>query len=169
MGALELIQQYEFLGKEFLTYLWYIGESNQGVVELKNDMNLEIYLEKNLCLESEFGDVKKTTLSGDDPSVSREAKTALSEGKQLSRAKFKMIIDNIEWHFSLDAKTLDLKSVQIPKVSGPSEDSILIYRIKAFEKFAQIIDGLFFTFMRIRIDDNKWGLELVKIKQWINS
>lgn len=169
MGNLELVKQYEFIGKEFLTYLWYLSDKNNGKIVLNNENTIELWLFNSLYLDSEYGEVKSTVLKGDDPAISVEAKTSLAEGKKLVKGKFRLIIDTIEWNFTIDGKTLDISSVQIPRVSGYSQESILLYRLKAYEHFCKIIDEIFFKFIAIRIDENKWKKALSEIKKWIRG
>lgn len=169
MGNVELVEQYEFLGKEFLTYLWYLCDATSGTITFEDGTTIELSVGNSICLESEYGDVKKSTLKGDHPAISVEAKTSLSEGKQLAKARFEATIDNIEWKFTLDGKTLDLSSVQIPKVSAPSEESILVYRLRAFDFFYGVVDNLFSKFLEIRTNNSSWEREVAKISKWIEG
>ena len=78
MGVLELIQQKAFLGKEFLTWLWFRSETG-GAMDLRGGRTAEVEMMGPIVLDAQYGDARMTTLKGESPATAPEARAAFEE------------------------------------------------------------------------------------------
>src|SRR5688572_20031545 len=104
MGVLELIQQKAFLGKEFLTWLWFRSERD-GQVEPAKAKPVTVEILGPILLDAQYGDARASLLKGDSPATAPEARAALLEGKKLKKAKMKWTREDVEWIFTIDGES----------------------------------------------------------------
>ena len=154
----------EFIIREFLLYLLYTSEINGGEIEVNGEI---IYLNvlDRLTLEGE-GDVWETDLKKGVPSISREAKRAILNGKMPSLMKLKIQSGEDSFFFVLDSKTLDLKSLKIPSVAIKEPEIKLEQRMFYIETIYMILEYLFKDFYKIRTDEKKWESFVQDVKKW---
>ena len=168
MGVLELIQQKAFLGKEFLTWLWHKAEAD-GKVRPAGGKPVEIEMLSPMALDAQYGDTRNSTLRGETPATSPEARTALIEGKKLSKVKLKWTREGTDWTVTLDGETLNVTGLTIPSPGRlPFEDQMSL-RMEMVMEFEQILSQLFETFLELRLDEKIWGRELKRIHEWVRA
>lgn len=167
MGVLELIQQKAFLGREFLTWLWFRAEID-GRIDL-DDKPLEVEILGPIQLDAHYGDARATSLKGDSPATSPEARTALLEGKKMRKTKMKWTRGDGEWTFSLDAETFNLSGLAVPNPGRlPFEESITL-RLDVVQEFEQLFARTFEKFLDLRLDAAQWEPELDRIQTWVRE
>ncbi len=154
----------EFIIREFLLYLLYTTEVNNGEVEANGEIVYISVLDR-LTLEGE-GDVWETDLKKGVPSISQEAKRAILNGKMPSLMKLKVQSGEDSFFFVLDSKTLDLKSLKIPQVAIKEPDIKLEQRMFYIETIYMILESLFKDFYRVRTDENRWESFIQDVKKW---
>ncbi|BBB32209.1 conserved hypothetical protein [Thermotomaculum hydrothermale] len=154
----------EFIFKEFLLYILYTSEINGGEIEVNGEI---IYLNvmDRLTLEGE-GDVWETDLKRGVPSISREAKRAILNGKMPSLMKLKIQSGEDSFFFVIDSKTLDIKSLKIPVVAIKEPDIKLEQRMFYIETIYLILESIFKDFCSIRTDEDKWEMFVNDVKKW---
>jgi len=168
MGVLELIQQKSFLGKEFVTWLWYRSEENPRV-HIRGPRECEVEFLQQLVLEANYGDAKSSVLRGDSPSTSPESAVALREGKKIKRARMKVICDGNDWVATIDGENLNVSGLQMPKVGKLPFDEALHLRLEFAADFDSVLSELFNTFLELRLDEKEWTKELKKIHHWVGE
>ena len=165
MGVLELIQQKAFLGKEFLTWLWFRAETDP-VFAMDGDRSLEVEILGPITLDAQYGDARTTVLKGESPATSPEAATAVLEGKKLHRVRLKLSGESTEWIATLDAETLSFTGLAVPR-SGPLPfEEALHLRLAFVSEFEAILSELFNLFLEPRLDDELWNEQLKRIHAW---
>lgn len=168
MGMLELIQQKAFIGKEFLTWLWFRAERD-GKLDVLKQKPIQVEMMGPIMLEAAYGDARSSTLKGDSPATAPEAGTALLEGKKLRKTKLKLTRDSAEWMLALDGETFHFSGLNIPSPGKmPFEDAMAL-RMEMLLEFEQVLAGLFETFMTLRMDKKEWEPELREIQTWVRG
>lgn len=167
MGMLELIQQKSFIGREFLTWLWFLSET-QGACDA-GEMRVEIELLGPILLEAHYGDARAQTLKGDAPGTAPEARTALLEGKKLRRGKFKLAVGDNDWTCTLDGDTLQLSGLNMPKTGKMGFEEQLGVRLSSVQEYEAMIGRLFEQFLELRLDAEAWAEEVPRIHEWVES
>jgi len=154
----------EFVIREFFLYILYTSEINGGEIEVNGEIVYLTILDR-LVLEGE-GDVWETDLKKGVPSISREAKRAILNGKMPSLMKLKIQSGEDSFFFVLDSKTLDLKSLKIPVVAIKEPDIKLEQRMFYIETVYSVIESLFKDFFAVRTDGAVWDAFLEDVKKW---
>lgn len=165
MGAIELIQQKAFIGREFLTWLWFRSETDP-VVDLSGSRSVEVEILGPLLLEANFGDARSSGLKGESAGLSAEAGTALREGKKLRRARLKFNVEGVEWIASLDGETLAVTGLAVPSSGKLPFSESLRLRTEFMLDFDSLLTELINLFLERRLDEKDWAKELQKIHAW---
>jgi len=167
----ERVKQTEFLGREFLTWLWYQSETREGVFDLGDLGTVEVWFEGKMTLESggeERGD--RVTCSGS--TRLREARFALTKGKQVMQAAVRLLKGNDEWAFSLDAAWLNLSSLKTPRVMQDARedpDGLFYERMFLLEQPIEVVNALFARFVVLRVSPEWQSDELPALEEWIGE
>ncbi len=172
---IDLIAEKDFLGKEFLTWLWFRSDSGRGVVTAYNGVDIAVTFERFIMLESGRGDSEESvTCRGLQASLS-EGISALASGKKVSRAHIRIGTGEYDWKLTISGSTFDISSLKVPKTvqAGHEEHEDLSYESRVLERGFMILaaiktmDELFYTFLRKRLSDDEWPAEKQGINQWI--
>lgn len=168
MGVLELIQQKAFLGKEFLTWLWYRAETGPRI-DLGRSRHCEIEFLGPLTLDAHFGDARTTALRGDSPSTSPEAAAALLEGKKVRRAGLKLSANGVDWIVTLDGENFSISSLNLPRPGRLPFEEALRLRLDYTLEFEALFSELFNRFLELRLDSRDWAAQIKKIQAWVGD
>ena len=170
MQVMQRVKETEFLGKEFLLWLWCRSEKNGGIFELKDGEKVELWFDGKMTLSSESDrGVDTITLSGPSPWM-EEARFALAEGKMVANAALKLYSGEKKWSFVLDSEWLNFRSFKTPVViqdKGEDPDGLFYEKVYLTEQAVEIMDGIFEVFMDIRISPGWAEEEVPQIKKWI--
>jgi hypothetical protein len=169
----------KFLGKEFLSWLWFQIESNEmpikiNAIDSNHSYDVDIWIDDRVVLESTSTTAHTQSLRGGTPSKSAEAAAALKTGKAPKEMKVSLII-NSQYEFScvLNQKDLFPKNIQIPPMSDDEDDrsaeSHLEARLKLLNLFLNAFDALYSKFLHTRTHSSWDNEELSKIKKWIQT
>ena len=174
---IDLIVEKDFLGKEFLTWLWFRSDSAGGVVRAYNGVDIAVTFERFIMLESGRGDSEESvTCRGLQASLS-EGMSALASGKKVSKAHIRIGSGEYEWKLTILGSTFDISSLRVPKTvqAGHEEHEDLSYESRVLERGFMIVtaiktmDQLFHTFLMKRLSDDEWPMEKQGINEWIRS
>jgi hypothetical protein len=168
MGVLELIQQKAFIGKEFLTWLWYRAE-NDPAFDLEKNRRCDVEIMGPIVLDAHYGDARSTALRGDSPATAPEAATALMEGKKLKRARIKFSSDGVDFVAAIDGDNFNMSGLNLPRTGQLPFEEVLRLRMDYVSEFEGLFEGMFQQFMELRMDEKAWGAELEKIQAWVGG
>lgn len=168
MGVLELIQQKAFVGKEFLTWLWYRAETNPAF-DLPGGRKCEVEMLGPILLDAHYGDARSTALRGDSPATAPEAATALLEGKKLKRIRLKISSDGVDWIATLDGENFNVSGLNLPKAGQLPFEEALRLRVDYALEFDSLLSELFNLFLELRLDAKEWKPEIGKIQVWVGE
>ncbi len=169
MDIFELLHDKEFLGREFLTWLWFKSETQDGQFALADSKQVLLWFDDKVVLQSDGHEI--ISCQGENSALI-EARHALRDGKKVTQAKIKLIMGENDWSFSLDSAWLNFKSLKTPKVMlDTREDPEGLFYEKVFLLDTPIsaIEQLFTQFLEIRISD-KWDkTEVTAIRRWMQQ
>ncbi len=170
MNLIERVKQTEFLGREFLTWLWFRSESQEGVFDLAEPGTVEILFEGRMTLESDGEEQgNKVTCAGTGTRLN-EARFALTRGKKVTQVSLRLIKGDDEWSFSLDAAWLNLSGLKVPKVMQDARedaDGLFYERMFLIEQPVAVVNALFEEFIRLRVSPEWEQDELPALEEWI--
>ena len=167
--------KYKFLGNDFLTWIWFLIETDQDITSLldsKDKVILEVG--NSIVLENKLGDKSKEKISikGDQAGL-EEGTTALKKGAFVTQLNLLCKINDDEYKFTIKGESLNLTSLKTPKIDlSKEEDEIegLVLEKSFFcFKIFEVIDTLFLKYIDKRTKDESNSKGLQDIKTWIGS
>ncbi len=169
---LDLVQtQNPVIGKEFLTWLWYLTET-RNVFSLPDGSSFVLNLEQRITVQGGEGESTETAVCSGLMTEMREARTGLKTGKKVQQAKVRIQKDSMEWTVTLDAANLNLTSMKTPKIdtrdSDDDPDALVLEKMYLLEQGTQCIDAAFALFLQKRLGPD-WEQERQAMRTWIVS
>ncbi|PLX44434.1 MAG: hypothetical protein C0609_05550 [Deltaproteobacteria bacterium] len=172
MDILKTLEEKSFWGHDFLTWLWFITETEGGEVDLGGEIGpVALYIDDMLVLESPQSQSKENILKTGDVSRSAEAAAALAVGKKVTRARFGMTKGEYQWSFTIDGASFDVTSMKIPTVlpdedEDPIEGTVLV-RLAYIRDCMDVVDGLFMRYAELRLSGEWNSTTVPEISEWI--
>ncbi len=170
--------RYQFLGNEFLTWIWYLIETNQNTIQ--DDFFASLEIGHTIVLENNLGDnsKEKITIKGDQAGL-EEGRTALRKGAQVTQIHLKCIMNNQNtdedesYEFTLKGESFHLTGLKTPKTSSNNEEdeteAAILEKAFLLEKVIKVIDTLFIRFVEKKISEEWKTNEIQQIRNWIDS
>ena len=158
---------YDYLGNEFLLWLWWNWEANGDVVALSDESEVSGMFARTLSLDCPQGEFGKETISSESPVVLPEAMLAIQSGKLPRKAGLMLVRYNEQYDFTLQAETFAVGSAKITPL-GDTQSVDAHDRIQSIRDFSQTLDLLFDAFCERRIGKS-WESEQKKIRAWLQT
>jgi hypothetical protein len=167
--------KYKFLGNDFLTWIWYLIETDQNITHLlhaKETITLEVG--NSIVLENKLGDksTEKISIKGDQAGL-EEGTTALKKGAFVTHINLICKINEEEYKFTIKGESFNITGLKTPKVdlSGKEYETEGMVLEKSFLcfKIVNVIDTLFLTYIRQRTSKDWNHIQLQDIKNWVQS
>jgi hypothetical protein len=172
MNVLDQARDTEFIGREFLTWLWFKSETEGGLFNISDGLTGELWIDGTLTLTSDSDDRRETVVcTGENPRL-REARFALSEHKKVTKAKFRLVIGDDTWIFTLDSMWMNFKSLKGPKLlrdQGEDPDGMFYEKMGVIEQPVAAVDAVYLQFLQIRTSAEWEESELPAIARWIHG
>lgn len=165
MDRAELVASKAFLGTEFLTWLWFRSEADEGKFSPGGEA-VQVFVDDRMSLETAFAHAATADLSGGEPSSSAEAQVALREGKTLVAGSFRLLKGEREWAFRLKGRTLDLGPVRLPALLTRAMDDRFYERMALLDELDGLLQQLFASFLHVRLSP-AWAGELAAMRAWV--
>lgn len=171
MDIINRINSTRYLGREFLTWLWYRSSQQSGVFQMPGGEGgqIEVWFDAKITLEAQ-GDVKESNvIKAENPTETSEAHAALLNGKLVSDARLRLVSGQKQWTLSVKADTLGISGVKIPALLSREDDDQLYERFMLIEEIEDTVHALFQQFMELRMDDDAWRPEIQAIRSWVHG
>ena len=165
MDLAQMIEEKRFLGSEFLLWLWFTEERDDGVHDLGSE-SVEIFFDDRLQLEAQFAEAETSDLKGGAPARSPEARKALQGGKRVSKARLRLRKGEREWVFEVMGPSFALAGVNTPAILSKGEDEPFFERMFLLEELHDAWRGLYRVFLEERLGSN-WDATRDHIAGWI--
>jgi len=168
MAILEAIEQHAYLGTEFLTWLWWKGETGRGLFKLPDLGEADIVVDTMaLATTEDDGDVRAAQFKGDAPGGSPLLRDAIAEGRKISRATMRVVWENIAWSVTVNGETLDLSGIKLPVASRGNAAEVTRLRLDTLESFLSLWERIFAEYMAVRVDATAWADESDNFVAWL--
>jgi recombination associated protein RdgC len=172
MQLLDKVRKTEFLGREFLLWLWFRSETEEGIFDLGDKGKAELWFEGKITLQSENErGVETVTCAGEAMSM-KEARFALAGEKEIRQATITLTVGDNRWSFVLDSTWMNFRSFKTPRVmNDKKEDSDGLFYEKAFliEEAVSAMDQLYSSFIRRRLSPEWLTEERRAIARWMRQ
>ena len=98
-----------------------------------------------------------------------EGREAISQGKKVTSARYKIFLEDNEYSFTLDGTWLNFKTCKTPKVVFDKDDidGTFFEKIYLLQIVVKAIDTLFTEFIKLRMSSD-WINSVKEIINWIN-
>ena len=158
-------------GREFLTWLWFKSESQNGRMALSEGRELGVLVEGPLTFTHEGNGAHSAVLKKGEPVNSIEAKTCLLGGKKLKEAKITFALDDENtWSFGIEADQFLFRGLKLPQGEGQLDAvSRFQERMIFLEQWREMFLDLFGAFAGARADSKKWKATVSDIREWVKG
>lgn len=165
-------QPKDFLGNEFLLWLWHESEAHNGEIAVTNDAGekaepIVVYFDKAVDLDCAYGMTGKDTLRGEGATKMPEALDALRSGKLPRKASIILHGNGNQFEFNFNPEAFSVGSCKLPEIEDAENARALFEeRISLLRDFCQATDTLFHTFLKLRASSS-WEGRTGQIRKWI--
>jgi hypothetical protein len=163
--------RYRFLGDEFLTWLWYLIETDQNAFKEVDPDCVALEIGNRIVLENRKGkSVERLTIKGDDAGL-EEGKMALKKGALVTELALVFKTEEYQWQFSIKGESLNVSSLKAPGPALPQSpeeiEPFLLDKTQQFYKILKFLELIFKSFIKTRIS-TKWSSKTTPaIKKWV--
>jgi hypothetical protein len=165
-------RRYQFLGEEFLTWLWYLIEKEPGRLPRidKQLAALEIGRRMVIIKRGSGENDETVTIKGANAEMD-EGLLALKKGGMVAELHLIYRSGDNEWQFNLKGESLNISSLKVPETGKiESDDEIegaVIEKIYLLGQIVNLVNALFRSFVKLRVGP-KWEGQIVPaIREWI--
>jgi len=162
--------RYKFLGNEFLTWLWFLIETDQTRLRRYDADLLSLYVGSRMVLENASSSNKETiTIKGDDANMA-EGRLALTKGAVVTEMHLSYKSGAQHWQFSVKGESLNISNLKLPEI-GPLEtrddlEGVVLEKAYLAEKIIVSLNTLFSHFIKLRVSTD-WESEIVpQVRKW---
>jgi predicted short-subunit dehydrogenase-like oxidoreductase (DUF2520 family) len=154
-----------FLGREFLTWLWFTVDRAEGLIQLLGKQDAACSIVRAMQLRCDFNLTGSVAVRGDGPAAMAEARQALRTGKQPIKMGMLLAAPAGEWSFTLDGAKLDVSGAALPASEEKDPVTKLEARGESIADLAEAIDDLYSAFLKLRLS-GEWAARLRDMRQW---
>lgn len=165
----------DFLGNEFLIWLWWSSEVEGGLFERGDGggaRSIAVALDRVLDMDCAWDATGKQTLRADGPTRLPEARKALRFGKWPRKVGLIVAAQGEQWELTLQGDRLAVTGLKIPKPEGdhrpatPREE--VERRIESHAAVDRAVVELFEIFLESRFDGS-WSTTREEIATWMKA
>jgi hypothetical protein len=156
---------------EFFLWLWYQSETGQGRVDLgETGGSVEFWVDDRIAFRAVGEDKVSAIMTGENPSLTPEARAALAGGKVLRDVRLALRREDREYTVTLKAPRIEIAAAKLPAlVKSGDEAEILYERMFLYEELHFMLGGLFRAFSDARCADDWQGRVLPDLRRWVAS
>jgi hypothetical protein len=158
----------DFLGNEFLIWLWHTLQNVSDTVPLSDGSEATVMVAKTLTLDCPRGETGRDCLTNDGPTRLPEAFRALQAGKLPRKAGLIVVRHGQQYELTLQAETLAVSGANLPKLEGASGREIQVARVDMLRHLVETLDLLYDAFGRRRTGP-EWSTDLGVIRRWLQA
>ena len=169
--------RYKFLGEEFLTWLWYIIETDQAVMAGFDNDFVSLEIGNRIVLENrQTKSIKKITIKGDDASLD-EGILSLKKGAVVTELNLSYSSGDLKYQFTIKGESLNISSLNIPKTDLPETsefrsdglEAAVLEKAYLYDNVLNFFEKLFSYFIKLRVSQSWQNKGVPQIKRWIQS
>lgn len=174
MDFFDILREKAFLGREFLTWLWFKSEQSGGRIEIRANRVMEVLFLDRMTLDLAETETAQVVSVRGGQSELREGMAALREGKKIEEARISIRSTDNDFTMVFKATWFSFGSFRTPAILPPEgEDSeedaeaTFLEKISLVEEAMDNVDALFEDFIRLRISEQWETVELPAIRKWV--
>lgn len=165
--------RYQFLGEEFLTWLWFTIDKNQTLFKNFDPDFVALEVGNRVVFENRRKEsVERITIKGDGASL-EEGILALKKGALVTEINIVYKSAELVWQFTLKGESLNISTLSIPQTGSAESDEdiegVVLEKIFLYDKALQLLEKLYSFFAKLRVSDTWHSQESSLIRKWIQS
>ncbi|HET6880013.1 MAG TPA: hypothetical protein VFI31_07650 [Pirellulales bacterium] len=166
----DLSANFDFVGNEFLLWLWWHLEAESDTIQLADGSEVVGMLNRTLSLECPEAMSGKETITAESPVRLPEAMHAIGAGKLPRKSGLVLVRQSFQHDLVLQAETFSVSGAKCQLTAGEEEgdeegrDS----RISALRHLVETLDLLFGTFCQRRFGKS-WRRDVDQIRRWLQK
>jgi hypothetical protein len=162
---------FDFLGNEFLLWLWWRWETQSDTIALADDSEVTGMFARTLSLQCPRDESGKETITAESPVQLPEAAQAIRTGKLPRKAGLILVRHGVQYELTLQAETFTISGAKIrmeDTEEAPEGQGVQEQRIESVRELHETIALLFHAFCAQRIGKN-WPGELEHLRRWLKT
>jgi hypothetical protein len=156
----------DFLGNEYLLWLWYILEMESDTISLGDKSEAAVLLARTLVLECPRGQTGRESITSDGPTRLPEARRAIQSGKLPRKVGLIVVRHDQQYEMTLQAETLAVSGCRLPAPEAADERARLEERVTQLRHLLETLDLMYDVFSQRRASD-AWTKELARMQKWL--
>src|SRR5262245_11858741 len=156
----------DFLGNEFLLWLWFHVENESDTVALGDKSEVAVMLARTLVLECPRGQTGRESIASEGPTKLPEALRAIQAGKLPRKAGLTLVRHDLQYEFTLHAETLAVTGAKLPAPEAEDDRARQEERVTKLRGLLETLDLLYAAFLERRLTD-AWTKETAHMKKWL--
>ncbi|MFO0881238.1 MAG: hypothetical protein U0840_28275 [Gemmataceae bacterium] len=157
----------DFLGNEFLLWLWFYLENEDDTVKLQDGSEATIMLASNLVLECPRAVTGRETITHEAPTRLPEAKRAIQAGKLPRKVGLIVVRHDAQYELTLTAETMAVTGARMPAPEESEDRARLDERVTQLRHLVETLDLIYDVFGSRRASDD-WSRELARMQKWLS-
>jgi hypothetical protein len=157
---------FDFLGNEFLLWLWWRWETQSDTIALPDDSEVTGMFARTLSLQCPRSESGKETITAEAPVRLPEAAQAIRSGKLPRKAGLILVRCGKQYELVLQAETFLVSGARIQTEEAAEERGVLEDRIENLRGLNETVELLFRAFCARRISKS-WSGELDEMRRWL--
>ena len=156
----------DWLGNEYLLWLWYQLDSESDTVRLDDGSQATVMLTRTLVLECPRGQTGRESITSEGPTRLPEARRAVQAGKLPRKVGLTVVRHDQQYELTLQAETLAAGAAKLPAPEAVDERARLEERVGQLRHLLETLDLLYDAFARKRATD-AWPKEMARMQKWL--
>ncbi len=156
----------DFLGNEYLLWLWYVLDAESDSVALGDGSEASVLLTRTLVLECPRGQTGRESITSDGPTRLPEARRAIQSGKLPRKVGLIVARHDQQYELTLQAETLAVNGARLPPPESADQRARLEERVTQLRHLLETLDLLYDVFSQRRASD-AWPKELARMQKWL--
>lgn len=156
----------DFLGNEFLLWLWHEAETQDGDIKVEGG-DVTVMIDHLLELDCAYGATGKDALRATGPTHMPEARDGLKSGKVPRKAGLVLVAGGQQYDLTLSAEALAVGGCKLPPVEEAESARVLFEeRVILLRDLCKALDGMYGAFLKARVGSG-WESRADTIRKWI--
>jgi hypothetical protein len=175
MDFLDILREKAFLGREFLTWLWFKSDQTGGQIDGADGKTVEVVFLDRMTFDLPDAVAPQTATFKGEQSELREGLACLREGKKIEEAKFSLKSGENEFVMTIKGTWFSFGGFKTPAVMPSTESSdnedpeaAFLEKVYLVEEGMDAVDSLFGQFLKLRISSD-WETELAQLSLWVQE
>ena len=165
--------RYRFLGNEFLTWIWFVIETDPSFFKVCDDNFNQLDIGNRIVIENrQNGNVETVRITGDEVGL-EEGLVALQKGGVVTEMNLRYMSGSHLWQFNIKGESLSIGGLKPPETIGAKTtdeiEASVLERMYLYEKVIDFIFAVFENFIRLRLSEQWKSIVMPGIFNWIRQ